>query len=91
MKVIFVGAGPGDPELLTLKAARLLQDCQCCVYAGSLVSPEVVALVPSDAEKYDSATMTLEETTAVCRKGQERGVDVIRLHTGDPSIYGAIR
>ena len=91
MKVIFVGAGPGDPELLTLKAARLLQNCQCCVYAGSLVSPEVVALVPADAEKYDSATMTLEETTAVCRKGQERGVDVIRLHTGDPSIYGAIR
>ncbi|MCX6966850.1 MAG: precorrin-4 C(11)-methyltransferase [Verrucomicrobia bacterium] len=91
MKVIFVGAGPGDPELLTLKAARLLQNCQCCVYAGSLVSPEVVALVPASAEKYDSAAMTLEETTAVCRKGQERGMDVIRLHTGDPSIYGAIR
>jgi len=91
MKVIFVGAGPGDPELLTLKAARLLENCRCCVYAGSLVSPEVVALVPADAEKYDSAAMTLEETTAVCRKAQERGIDVIRLHTGDPSIYGAIR
>jgi precorrin-4/cobalt-precorrin-4 C11-methyltransferase len=91
MKVIFVGAGPGDPELLTLKAARLLQSCQCCVYAGSLVSPEVVALVPAEAEKHDSAVMTLEETTEVCRKAQERGVDVIRLHTGDPSIYGAIR
>jgi len=91
MKVIFVGAGPGDPELLTLKAARLLQTCQCCVYAGSLVSPEVVALVPSGAEKFDSAAMTLEETTAVCRRAQERGIDVIRLHTGDPSIYGAIR
>ena len=91
MKVIFVGAGPGDPELLTLKAARLLQTCQCCVYAGSLVSPEVVALVPASAEKYDSAAMTLEETTAVCVKARERGIDVIRLHTGDPSIYGAIR
>lgn len=91
MKVIFVGAGPGDPELLTLKASRLLQACQCCVYAGSLVSPEVVALVPADAEKYDSAGMTLEETTAVCVKAQQRGIDVIRLHTGDPSIYGAIR
>ena len=91
MKVIFVGAGPGDPELLTMKAARLLRGCQCCVYAGSLVSPEVLALVPADAEKYDSATMTLEETTEVCRKAQERGIDVIRLHTGDPSIYGAIR
>jgi precorrin-4/cobalt-precorrin-4 C11-methyltransferase len=91
MKVIFVGAGPGDPELLTRKAARLLESCQCCVYAGSLVSPEVVALVPADAEKYDSAGMTLEETTAVCIKARERGIDVIRLHTGDPSIYGAIR
>ena len=91
MKVIFVGAGPGDPELLTRKAARLLQNCQCCVYAGSLVSPEVVALVPEDAEKYDSAGMTLEETTAVCKRAREQGIDVIRLHTGDPSIYGAIR
>jgi len=91
MKVIFVGAGPGDPELLTLKAARLLQNCQCCVYAGSLVSPEVVALIPASAEKYDSASMTLEETTEVCKKAQERGIDMIRLHTGDPSIYGAIR
>lgn len=91
MKVIFVGAGPGDPELLTVKAARLLQTCQCCVYAGSLVSPEVVALVPETAEKYDSAGMTLEETTAVCQRAHELGVDVIRLHTGDPSIYGAIR
>jgi len=91
MKILFVGAGPGDPELLTLKAARLLQTCQCCVYAGSLVSPKVVALVPAEAEKYDSAGMTLEETTAVCLRARDRGIDVIRLHTGDPSIYGAIR
>jgi precorrin-4/cobalt-precorrin-4 C11-methyltransferase len=91
MKVIFVGAGPGDPELLTLKAARLLQHCRCCVYAGSLVSPEVLALLPADAEKHDSAAMTLEETTAVCKHAAQRGEDVIRLHTGDPSIYGAIR
>jgi precorrin-4/cobalt-precorrin-4 C11-methyltransferase len=91
MKVIFVGAGPGDPELLTQKAARLLKECKCCVYAGSLVSPEVIALIPEDAEKHDSASMTLEETTAVCVAARERGEDVIRLHTGDPSIYGAIR
>ncbi|MEI6033207.1 MAG: precorrin-4 C(11)-methyltransferase [Verrucomicrobiae bacterium] len=90
MKVTFVGAGPGDPELLTLKAARLLQACQCCVYAGSLVSPEVLALIPATAEKYDSSSMTLKETTEVCRKARERGIDVVRLHTGDPSIYGAI-
>jgi len=91
MKVIFVGAGPGDPELLTRKAARLLEGCRCCVYAGSLVSPEVAGLIPPEAEKHDSAAMTLEETTAVCLRARERGVDVIRLHTGDPSLYGAIR
>lgn len=91
MKVIFVGAGPGDPELLTLKAARLLRSCQCCIYAGSLVSPEVLALLPADSPKWDSSTMTLEETTTVCRQARDRGIDVVRLHSGDPAIYGAIR
>lgn len=91
MKVFFVGAGPGDPELLTVKAKRLLENCRICVYAGSLVSPEVVALMPGDCEKHDSAEMTLEQTTAVCKDGHARGIDVIRLHSGDPSIYGAIR
>lgn len=91
MKVIFVGAGPGDPELLTVKAARLLETCQCCIYAGSLVSPEVLALLPAAARKHDSASMTLEETTAVCASAALLGDDVIRLHTGDPSLYGAIR
>jgi precorrin-4/cobalt-precorrin-4 C11-methyltransferase len=91
MKVIFVGAGPGDPELLTRKAARLLESCRCCIYAGSLVSPEVIALIPAEAEKHDSATLTLAETTAICLRAAECGLDVIRLHTGDPSIYGAIR
>ncbi len=89
--VTFVGAGPGDPELMTLKAARLLQSCQCCIYAGSLVSPDVIALLPEDCEKYDSAEMTLEQTTEACRSGIERGLSVVRLHSGDPSIYGAIR
>jgi precorrin-4/cobalt-precorrin-4 C11-methyltransferase len=91
MKVYFVGAGPGDPELLTVKAMRMLQACRWCVYAGSLVSPGVLALLPTDAQKYDSAALTLAQTTALCRAAQERGVDVIRLHSGDPSIYGAIR
>ena len=91
MKVIFVGAGPGDPELLTLKAVKLLSSCQCCVYAGSLVSPDVLALIPAGAETHDSAGMTLEEVVAVYRSAQTKGMDVIRLHTGDPSIYGAIR
>jgi len=87
----FIGAGPGDPELMTLKAARLLRECQCCIYAGSLVSPEVIALLPDACEKHDSAEMTLEETTEACRSAIERGLSVVRLHSGDPSIYGAIR
>ena len=90
MKVIFVGAGPGDPELLTVKAMRLLQNCRFCVYAGSLVSLRVLELLPASAEKYDSAAMNLDEITDVYRRAHAAGVDVIRLHTGDPSIYGAI-
>jgi precorrin-4/cobalt-precorrin-4 C11-methyltransferase len=90
MKVFFVGAGPGDPELLTRKAERLLRSARCCIYAGSLVSPAVLELLPKDAEKHDSATLNLQETTELCRHARDRGVDVIRLHTGDPSIYGAI-
>jgi precorrin-4/cobalt-precorrin-4 C11-methyltransferase len=89
--VTFVGAGPGDPELMTLKAARLLRECQCCIYAGSLVSPEVIGLLPENCEKHDSAEMTLEQTTEACRNAIERGLSVVRLHSGDPSIYGAIR
>jgi precorrin-4/cobalt-precorrin-4 C11-methyltransferase len=90
MKVTFVGAGPGDPELLTLKALRLLRSCQCCIYAGSLVSPEVIAELPATAELHDSAGMTLPQVIEIYRQAGKRGIDVIRLHSGDPSIYGAI-
>ena len=91
MKVIFVGAGPGDPELLTIKGRRLLRNCRCCIYAGSLVSPRVLALLPSTAKKHDSARLTLAQMTRIYRQAQKQKVDVIRLHSGDPSIYGAIR
>lgn len=91
MKVYFVGAGPGNPELMTLLGHRLLSQCKICIYAGSLVAPEVVAVAPEDAELYDSAGMTLEEMEAVFLKAKQRDVDLVRLHTGDPSIYGAIR
>jgi precorrin-4/cobalt-precorrin-4 C11-methyltransferase len=91
MKVYFVGAGPGNPELLTMKAARLLAACSICIYAGSLVSPEVMAVVHRDAKLFDSAKMSLEDILAVCREGREKNLDIIRLHSGDPSIYGAIR
>ena len=91
MKVIFVGGGPGDPELLTIKAERLLRNCRCCIYAGSLISPQVLALVPAAAEKHDSAGLTLAQTIRICRKAKLRKVNVVRLHSGDPSIYGAIQ
>ncbi len=91
MKVYFVGAGPGDPELLTIKAERLLKNCTLCIYAGSLVSPAVIALIPAGARKYDSARMSLPEITAVFREARDEDRDVLRLHSGDPSLYGAIR
>ena len=91
MKVFFVGAGPGDPELLTLKAHRLLTECKICIYAGSLVSAGVVELIPHNAEKHDSANMDLEDMAQVYEDARRRDIDVVRLHSGDPSIYGAIR
>ncbi len=91
MKVYFVGAGPGDPELMTVKARRILRDCRICIYAGSLVSPEVTDVIPAGAEKHDSATLDLDEIVALYRDAKERNVDVVRLHSGDPSIYGATR
>ena len=90
MKVYFVGAGPGSADLLTLRAHRLISGAKVCVYAGSLVSPQVMALVPSGAELYDSSRMSLPEIIEVCRSSRSRGLDVVRVHSGDPSIYGAI-
>ncbi len=90
MKVIFVGAGPGDPGLLTVKARDLLSSAEICVYAGSLVSPDVLELIPPGAEKHNSAGMSLPDIVGVFRDAQARGIEVIRLHSGDPSIYGAI-
>ncbi|MDO9262454.1 MAG: precorrin-4 C(11)-methyltransferase [Desulfosalsimonadaceae bacterium] len=90
MKVYFVGAGPGDPDLLTVKALRLLQFCRCCVWAGSLVNPALLDLLPEDAETHDSSGMTLEETTRVMVRAWRQNKRVVRLHTGDPSIFGAL-
>jgi len=91
MAVYFVGAGPGDPELLTRKAERLLRNASVCIYAGSLINHELLALLPVAAERHDSAAMTLEETVAVMRDAEQRGLDTIRLHSGEPALYGAIR
>ncbi len=90
MKVYFVGAGPGDPELLTVKAQRLLSSVRCCIWAGSLVNPALLELLPENSEVHDSAGMDLGQIIDVINNASERDIDVIRLHTGDPSIYGAI-
>lgn len=90
MTVYFIGAGPGDPELLTLKAARLIGACPVCLYAGSLVPAEVVAGVPEGALVRDTAPMTLAETHELILAAEARGEDVARVHSGDPSLYGAI-
>jgi precorrin-4/cobalt-precorrin-4 C11-methyltransferase len=91
MKVYFVGSGPGDPELMTVKAERLLRNCRICIYAGSLVSSEVLALLPDRCEKHDSAGLDLEEIGQLFQDAHRRDIDVVRLHSGDPAIYGAIR
>lgn len=86
----FVGAGPGDPDLLTVKALRLLRECQCLVWAGSLVHPAIADLVPPDCVRHDSAGMDLGEILRVLEGAHRRGERVVRLHTGEPSLWGAI-
>jgi precorrin-4/cobalt-precorrin-4 C11-methyltransferase len=90
MTVYFIGAGPGDPELLTLKAQRVIGSCPVCLYAGSLVPEEVVAGAPAGARVMDTAPMTLEDTHREIVEAHARGEDVARVHSGDPSLYGAI-
>jgi precorrin-4/cobalt-precorrin-4 C11-methyltransferase len=90
VRVYFVGAGPGDPELLTIKAKRLMEKAEICVYAGSLINPEVLDYLPSSAEKHNSANMDLEQITGIFQRAKDNNLDIIRLHTGDPSVYGAI-
>jgi precorrin-4/cobalt-precorrin-4 C11-methyltransferase len=90
MRVYFVGAGPGDPELLTVKAQRLIEQARICIYAGSLVNPELLRGLPAAAERYDSAGMNLDQILALFQSARDRQIDVVRLHTGDPSLYGAI-
>ena len=87
----FVGAGPGAPDLITLRGAKLLREAGMIIYAGSLVNPELLKTARAGCEIYNSASMTLDEVIAKLRSAHERGMDAVRLHTGDPSIYGAIR
>lgn len=85
----FVGAGPGDIELITIKGRRLLDEADCIVYAGSLVNPGL--LRGCAAEVYDSKGMDLDQIVSVMHKAWAKGGKVVRLHTGDPSIFGAIK
>lgn len=89
-KIAFVGSGPGDPELLTLKAQRYLAQADVCIYAGSLVADVILAHLPATCEKHDSATLNLGETTLLLQKGIEENKNVVRLHSGEPALYGAI-
>lgn len=86
----FVGAGPGDPDLLTMKASRLLAECEVLVWAGSLVHPALADLAPPSCRRHDSARMHLEEIVEVLADAHSRGLRTVRLHTGEPALWGAI-
>ena len=89
--ITFVGAGPGAEDLITVRGQRLLVKADIVIYAGSLVNPGLLSLCRENCEIYNSAKMTLEEVMDVMKKGQEAGKEIVRLHTGDPCLYGAIR
>jgi precorrin-4/cobalt-precorrin-4 C11-methyltransferase len=89
--VYFIGAGPGDPELITLKGKRVLEQADVIIYAGSLVNKELLNYAKKGCSIYNSAEMTLDQVIEVMEKGEVQNKLIVRLHTGDPSIYGAIR
>lgn len=87
----FVGAGSGAPDLITVRGQKLLREADVIIYAGSLVNPALLEEKKDGCEVYNSATMTLEEVIEVMRKAEADGKTTVRLHTGDPCVYGAIR
>ena len=90
MTVHFIGAGPGDPELITVRGLRLISSCPVCLFAGSLVPEAIVDAAPEGARVLDTAPMTLDEIIAEIQAAHTKGQDVARVHSGDPSLYGAI-
>jgi precorrin-4/cobalt-precorrin-4 C11-methyltransferase len=90
MTVYFIGAGPGDPELLTLRGRRLIERCPVCLYAGSLVPAEIVACAPPGAAVINTAELDLEQIIAHMADAYSHDQDVARVHSGDPSLYGAV-
>lgn len=89
--VYFIGAGPGDPELLTIKGKKIIDQADVIIYAGSLVNKEVLSGAKEGAQIYNSASMTLEEVLEVMKAAHKKGWDIARVHTGDPAIFGAHR
>ena len=89
--VYFVGAGSGAPDLITVRGKNLLEQADVIIYAGSLVNPELLSYKKEGCEVYNSATMTLEEVLEVMEQAHAEQKMIVRLHTGDPCIYGAIR
>ncbi|WP_422370930.1 precorrin-4 C(11)-methyltransferase [Hoeflea sp.] len=90
MTVYFIGAGPGAPDLITVRGLKLIERCPVCLYAGSLVPEEIVHAAPADALVKDTAPMHLDEIIADMKTAHEAGHDVARVHSGDPAIYGAV-
>ena len=90
-QVHIVGAGPGDPELITRKGYRLVQEADVVIYAGSLVNPAILEACKEGCEIHNSASMSLDDVLAVTKASVAEGKTVVRLHTGDPAIYGAIQ
>ena len=89
--VYFVGAGCGAEDLITLRGMRLLEKADVIIYAGSLVNPKLLDYARSDCQIHNSAKMTLEEVIEVIKEAEESGKMTVRLHTGDQSLYGAVR
>jgi len=90
MTVHFIGAGPGAPDLITLRGLRLIECCPVCLYAGSLVPREIVAAAPPGARIVDTSSLTLNDIVGEIETAHRDGLDIARVHSGDPSIYGAI-
>ena len=89
--VHFIGAGPGAPDLITVRGQKLLGEADIIIYAGSLVNPALLDLKKEGCVVYNSATMTLEQVIDVMKEAESKSQTVARLHTGDPCLYGAIR
>ncbi len=89
--VYFIGAGPGDPDLITVKGKRVIEEADRIIYAGSLVNPQILEGAKPEARIYNSASMTLPQVISVMEQGEQEGKITARVHTGDPSLYGAVR